>query len=80
MKNPLTLHEAIAKILLTKSTKTATYDEIALEIDEQNLYPNRRGNISFSKQIYLRTSIASSRYKGTWFEVVDRFSIKLVKE
>lgn len=79
MKNLLTLHEAIAKVLLTKENETATYDEIAIEIEKQNLFPNRKGNIPLSKQIYLRTSIASSRYKDTWFEVVDENSIKLLK-
>lgn len=79
MKNALTLHEAIAKVLLTKKNKTATYDEIAIEIEKQNLFPNRKENISLSKQIYLRTSIASSKYRGTWFEVVDENSIKLLK-
>lgn len=79
MKNLFTLHEAIAKVLSTKQDKTATYDDIAIEIERQNLFPNRKGNISLAKQIYLRTSIASSRYKGTWFEVVNEKSIRLIR-
>lgn len=79
MKNLLTLYEAIAKVLLTKENKAATYEEIASDIEKQNLYPNRKGNISLAKQIYLRTSIVSSKYKDTWFEVVDDNSIRLLK-
>lgn len=79
MKNKVTLHEAIAKVLILKENKTATYNEIADEITKQNLYPNRKGNIPLAKQIYLRSSISSSKYLGTWFEIVDNDEIKLIK-
>ncbi|WP_153847807.1 hypothetical protein [Sphingobacterium paramultivorum] len=79
MKNELTLHEAIAKVLSAKKNKMATYDEIAIEIEKQELLPNRKGNTALAKQIYLRTSLASSSYKDTWFEVVDERSIKSLK-
>jgi len=80
MKNHITLHEAIVKVLLAKKHKTASYDGIAKEIEIQNLFPNRKRNIPLSKQVYLRTSISSSKYKGTWFEITDENSIKLVKK
>ncbi|MBK1442676.1 hypothetical protein JHJ32_21935 [Parapedobacter sp. ISTM3] len=79
MKNTLTLHEAIGKVLMIKKDKTAIYGEIACDIEEQNLYQNRKGSISLAKQIYLGSSIASSKYRGTWFEVVDDNSVRLIR-
>lgn len=63
MKNLLTLHEAVAVVLLKYKDRTASFDAIAKEIEKRNLFPERKGNIELSKQIRLRTSIKSSRYK-----------------
>jgi hypothetical protein len=63
MKNLIKLHEAVILILLPKPNMTATFEQIAEEIEKRRLFPNRKGNISLSKQIELRTSISSSRYK-----------------
>lgn len=63
MKNLLRLHEAVAVVLLTKPSKTATLEEIADEIDQRGLFSERKGGINLVKQIKLRTSISSSRYK-----------------
>jgi len=63
MRNLLKLHEAVAVILLTKPKRTATFEEIANEIEHRKLFPERKGGITLAKQIELRTSISSSRYK-----------------
>ena len=63
MKNLLTLHEAIAVILLKEPNKTATFATIAKKIDKRNLFPKRKKGITLAEQIKLRTSIASSKYK-----------------
>ena len=63
MKNNLKLHEAVAVVLLTKPKRTATFDEIAQEIERRCLYPERKAGITLADQIRLRTSISSSRYK-----------------
>lgn len=66
MKNLLRLHEAVAVVLLSKPDRTATFEEIAKEVEKRNLFPNRKGGIELSEQIRIRTSISSSRYKP-WF-------------
>ena len=63
MKNLLALHEAIAVVLLKKHDRLATFEEIAKEIEKRNLFAERKGNITLSEQIRLRTTIKSSRYK-----------------
>lgn len=63
MKNTLSLHEAVAVVLLTKQNKIATIEKIEKEIEERELFPLRKGNITLAKQIKLRTAIASSKYQ-----------------
>jgi hypothetical protein len=77
MDNVLKLHEAIAVVLLNEENRTATFERIAEEIDRRHLYPNRKGGISLSKQVKLRTSIKSSRYKY-WFEFTPPNVIRLI--
>ena len=80
MKNLLTLHEAIILVLLKRPERTATFDEIAREIDRRNLFPVRKGNISLGKQIELRTSLSSSKYKHFFQKVsVNQISFCLPK-
>ena len=76
MKNLLTLHEAVILVLLKKPNRTANFEEIAKEIERRNLYPKREENITLSKQIELRTSISSSKYKHL-FKKVSENEIKL---
>ncbi|TCC94181.1 hypothetical protein EZ428_05225 [Pedobacter frigiditerrae] len=78
MRNILTLHEAIAIVLLNMSDRKATFIEIANEIENRNFYPNRKGNISLAKQIKLRSAINSSPYLNTWFEVISDTEIRLI--
>ncbi len=63
MKNLLKLHEAVAVVLLGKRNRTATFEEIAQEIEKRNLFPERKGGITLAEQIKLRTSISSSKYQ-----------------
>jgi len=76
MKNLLKLHEAIAIALLSKESRSSTFDEIAKFITDRNLFPIRKGNISLSKQIMLRSTKSSQRYSH-WFEQIDNSSIRL---
>ncbi len=76
MKNLLTLHEAVAVILLKQPNRTSTFQTIAGEIERRNLFPERKGRITLAEQIKLRTSISSSKYKH-WFEFTKPDIIKL---
>ena len=76
MKNTLRLHEAIAVVLLNEVNRTASFEKIADVIEMRNLFPNRKGNISLSEQIRIRTAISSSRYKHL-FEFINPDKIKL---
>jgi hypothetical protein len=76
MKNHLTLHEAVAVVLLNKQNRTATFESIAEDIDRRNLFPERKGGITLSEQVKIRTSIKSSKYKH-WFEFTPPNIIRL---
>ena len=76
MKNLLTLHEAVAVVLLGETNRTATIQTIADEVERRKLFPERKGGISLAEQIKLRTSISSSKYKH-WFEFTKPETLKL---
>jgi hypothetical protein len=76
MKNLLTLHEAVAIILLSKQNRTATFESIAEDIDRRNLFPERKGGITLAEQVKIRTSIKSSKYKH-WFDFTAPNIIRL---
>jgi hypothetical protein len=76
MKNLLTLHEAIALALIAKDDRLCTFDEIATFIENRNLFPIRKGNISLSKQVMLRSTKSKQRYFYL-FEAVDDNTIRL---
>ena len=78
MKNLLSLHEAIviALINLDKQNFTATFEQIADFIVERNLYSNRKGNISLSEQIMLRSTKSKGKYSYL-FESINSNTIKL---
>jgi len=78
MKNLLTLHEAIviAIINLDKESYQASFEKIANYIDQKNLFPERKGNISLSEQISLRALQSSGNYRYL-FEKVNETTIKL---
>lgn len=76
MRNLLTLHEAVAIVLLGLPEKTATFQTIADEVERRKLFPERKGGISLAEQIKLRTSISSSKYNH-WFEFTKPDTLKL---
>jgi len=76
MKNLLTLHEAVAVVLLSEPNRTATFQSIAGVIEKRNLFPERKGGITLAEQIKLRTSISSSKYKH-WFDFTKPDILKL---
>jgi len=53
MKNLLTLHEAVAVVLLSEPNRTATFQTIADKIEKRNLFPEkkRRNNLSLTNKI-----------------------------
>ena len=59
MKNFLKLHEAVAVILLSEPNRTATFALIAEKIDKRGLFSERKGGITLTDQIKIRTSISS---------------------
>ena len=74
MKNLLTLHEAVAVVLLKQPDKTATFQEIENEIEKRNLFPERKGGIPLAEQVRLRTTV--TRYK-ILFKFIKPDTIKL---
>jgi hypothetical protein len=75
-KNLLSLHEAIAVALLSKSNREATFQEIVLFIEKRNFFPERKGNIPLSTQIMLRATKSRGAYKHL-FEEINSEKIKL---
>ncbi len=76
MKNLLTLHEAVAVVLLKEPNRTATFQTIADKIEKKKLFPERKGGITLAKQIELRTTIASNKHMD-WFEFTKPDILKL---
>ncbi len=71
MKNLLKLHEAIVVVLLTFPKRTATFQEIADEIVERDLFPIRKGGITLTKQVELRSVQSQGRYRHLFARVGD---------
>lgn len=76
MKNLLTLHEAIAVVLLGKPNRTATFQEIADIIEDRKLFEERKGGITMAKQVELRSTKSKGRYFHL-FEFLQPDKIKL---
>jgi hypothetical protein len=76
MKILLTLHEAIAVVLIGKPKRTASFQEIADVIEKRGLFPIRGGGISLSKQVELRSIQTQGRYNHL-FEFISPDRIKL---
>ena len=81
MKNLLTLHEAmvVALINIDKKTFTATFDQIANFIEARELFTERKGNITLTKQIMLRSTKAKGAYSYL-FEQINENTIRLKKK
>jgi hypothetical protein len=76
MKNLITLQEAMVIALINLPSRQATFEDIAGIISKRDLFPNRKGNISLSKQIELRAFQSKGRYYHL-FEKVNTATIKL---
>ena len=72
----LLLHEAIAVVLLNKSDRAATFEEIAKEINLRNLYQRKDQTLIPAYQIMQRTSLSSGQYSHL-FEVVKKDLVRL---
>lgn len=75
-KNLISLHEAIEIALLSKTNRTASFEEIAKFIEARDLCPIRDGNIPLSTQIMLR-STKSRGVHTHLFEQISPDSIRL---
>jgi hypothetical protein len=75
-KNLLSLHEAIAVALLSKSNREATFEEIASFIETRNLFPERKAGTPLSTQIMLRSTKSNGAYEHL-FEQTSNKKIKL---
>lgn len=75
-KNLLSLHEAIVIALINQPNRTASFAEIAVFIEQRNLYTERKGNIDLATQVMLRSTKAKGAY---WylFEQVNEKEIRL---
>lgn len=79
MANLLKLHEAICVVLLSKENRTATLEEISLEIVKRELYFQKSGDIAPPDQIRLRTHPSTNtgkRYQHL-FEYLEPNKVKL---
>ena len=79
MKNILTLHKAVAVVLLGKPNRTATFQNIADVVERRKLFPERKCGITLAEQIKLRKAISSSKYKH-WFEFIKPETLKLKRK
>jgi hypothetical protein len=76
MKNLLKLHEAIVLALINNDNRESTFDDIAKFIEKRNLFPMRKGGLSLSKQVMLRSTQSKNRYEYL-FEKIDKNTIRL---
>lgn len=53
-KNLLTLHEAIAVVLLKFPDWNGSFTDVAAEIEQRGLYSEREGNVELATQCFLR--------------------------
>ncbi|WP_370090396.1 hypothetical protein [Ekhidna sp.] len=79
MNNLLTLHEAIAVILLSREDRTASIQEISKEIAERKLYFQKNGEIAPPEQIRLRThpNTESGKQYAHLFEYIEPDKVRL---
>lgn len=70
-KNLLKLHESMVIAMISFPGRQASFDQIAEFIEKRNLFPNRKGNISLSKQIELRAIHSRGRYHYLFEDLGD---------
>lgn len=76
MKSLLKLHEAIAVVLLSKENRTASFSEIAEEIENRRLYFRKDGESAPDYQIMMRTKLAKGKYHHL-FEQIGKDKVRL---
>jgi uncharacterized protein YceH (UPF0502 family) len=75
-KNLLSLHEAIVIALISRSNRSASFEEIAQFIEKRELYTDRKGDIPLTTQIMLRSTKANGAYSHL-FEETGKEGIRL---
>ena len=73
--SPLTLHEAIRIVLLSRESRTATTREISAEIQKRGLYLRKDGDAAKARQINARV-----RQYPALFEIVEPGRVRLVTD
>ena len=76
MGNIIKLHEAMAIILLHKENRTASFEEIANEINKRGLYTRKDGNELPDYQVKMRATLANKQYHHL-FEFIEPDKIVL---
>jgi len=76
MANVLKLHEAIIVVLINKSNRVATTEEIAKEINKRDLYKKKDLSEVEAGQIKLRTKLSNGAYHHL-FEFIEPNIVKL---
>lgn len=76
MKNLLTLHEAIAVVLLTKPARIADIETIADEINSRSLYTRSDSQPLPGYQVMQRTKLSKGRYHHL-FQFIEPDKVKL---
>ena len=72
MKNLLTLHEAIVLALISNKNRSSTFDDIAEFIEKRELFPIRKGGLSLSKQVMIRSTKSKKKYQYLFEEIDDK--------
>jgi hypothetical protein len=76
METKLTLHEAIAVVLIGRKGRLASFEYIAKEINKRSLYKRKDSLPVPDYQIMQRTTLSSGQYHH-FFEKIDNATIRL---
>ena len=81
MKGPkLHLHEAIAVVLLSKANRTASFDEIAFEINARKLYTRNDMKPLPPYQVKMRVKLSGGRYSNLFHSTIpDIVTLRNIK-
>lgn len=74
--NLLKLHEAIAVVLLSRANRKATTEEIAIEINDRQLYIRKDHELLPSYQVMQRTKLSKGKYHHL-FEFIEPDIVRL---
>lgn len=77
MKNLLTLHEAIAVVLLSKQSRTSDVETIADEINSRGLYVRKDNQPLPGYQVMQRTKLSKGRYHHL-FKFIEPDKVRLI--